>query len=75
MQIITLSELKTKTGKYVSLAEKEDIYITRNGKQVALITNTKIDKIAAAKALFGILPPDVDLDKARTERFSNESAS
>jgi len=70
MQVITLSELKTNTGKYISLANEEDIYVTRNGKQVARITSAKTNKIAAAKTLFGILPSDVDLDKARAERHS-----
>lgn len=32
---VTLPELKTNVGKYVKLAEKHDIYITCNGKQVA----------------------------------------
>ena len=70
MQTITLSELKTNTGKYISLADKEDIYVSRNGKQVARITSAKISKVAAAKALFGILPSTVDLDKARADRLS-----
>jgi len=70
MQSITLSQLKTNTGKYISLASEEDIYVTRNGKQVARITSAKINKVAAAKALFGILPSDVDLNKSRTERLS-----
>jgi prevent-host-death family protein len=66
---ITLSELKTNTGRYIALANDEDIYVTKNGKRVAKITNSKIDKVAAAKALFGILPPDTDLDEARRERL------
>jgi prevent-host-death family protein len=66
---ITLSELKTNTGKYIALADKEDVFVTKNGKRVAKITNSKINKLAAAKALFGILPPDTDLDKARRERL------
>ena len=70
MQTITLSELKTNTGKYITLADEEDIYVTRNGKQVARITSAKINKTTAAKALFGILPSDVDLEKAREERLS-----
>jgi prevent-host-death family protein len=66
---ISLSELKTNTGRYVALADEEDVYVTRNGKRVARITSAKIDKVAAARALFGILPGDVDLDTERTERL------
>ena len=66
---ITLSQLKNNTGRYVALADDEDVYVTKNGKRVAKITGTKINKVVAAKALFGILPPDVDLDEARSERL------
>ena len=66
---VSLSELKANAGKYVAMAEDQDIYITRNGKCVAKITSAKPDKVAAAKALFGILPPDADVDAAKLERL------
>ncbi len=69
MTQISLSELKTNTGKYVIMAQKEDIYITKNGKITAKLVNAKPDKAAAAKALFGILPSDIDFDKEREERL------
>jgi len=56
---ITATELKTNIGKYLSLASKEDIIITKNGKSIAKLTNTNEDKVAMAKSLFGILPSDV----------------
>ena len=74
---VALSELKTNVGKYVDLAEKQDIFITRNGKQVAKIVGTNRDRIADMKSLFGIakLPqeyndPDYDsnYEKLRDER-------
>jgi len=67
--LVSLSELKTNPGKYVAMADKEDIYITKNGKRVARLTSTRPNRIASAKALFGILPSDVDLDNAREERL------
>ncbi len=66
---ITLSELKRDAEKYVTLAEKGDVYIVKNGKPVAKLTSAVMDKVAAAKALFGILPADTNLDKARSERL------
>ena len=36
---ITATELKLNLGKYLMLAETEDIYITRNGKVVAKLSN------------------------------------
>ena len=66
---ISISELKTNTGKYVALAGEHDIFITKNGKRIAKITSAKLDKVAAAKELFGILPVDTNLDEAREERL------
>lgn len=67
--LVSLSELKTNPGKYVALADEQDIYITKNGKKVAKLTSARPDKMASAKALFGILPGNVDLDAARKERL------
>jgi len=66
---ITATELKTNIGKYLSLASKEDIIITKNGKSIAKLTNTNEDKVAMAKSLFGILPSDATLEQAREERM------
>ena len=65
---ITATELKANLGKYLMLAETEDIYITRNGKIVAKLTNPYQDRVDVAKSLFGILPNDVTLEEAREER-------
>lgn len=69
MMQISISELKTNAGKYVAMANEQDIYITKNGKRIAKITSTKTDKVAVAKSMFGLLPNDTDLDKAREERL------
>lgn len=68
---ISVSELKTHPGKYVSLAQHEDILITKNGTPTAKLVTAKPDKVAAAMALFSIFPDGVDgdIDKAREERF------
>ena len=59
---VALSELKINVGKYVDMAEKQDIYITRNGKQVAKIVGANRDRVADMKSLFGIakLPQEYD---------------
>lgn len=66
---ITATELKMNLGKYLLLAEKEDIFITRNGKVVAKLTNPYQDRVETAKSLFGILPADITLEEARKERL------
>ncbi len=67
---ISVSELKSHVGKYVSLADEMDVYITKNGKRVAKLTSPQRDKISAAMALFNILPPEADLDGAKGERLA-----
>ena len=61
---------KVNLGKYLMLAETEDIYITRNGKVVAKLSNPYQDRVEVAKSLFGVLPADVTLEEAREERLN-----
>lgn len=67
---ITATELKMNLGKYLLLAEKEDVFITRNGKVVAKLTNPYQDRIETAKSLFGILPADITLEETQNERLN-----
>ena len=66
---ITATELKLNLSKYLILAETEDIYITRNGKVVAKLSNPFQDRVDTAKSLFGILPSGLSLEEAREERL------
>lgn len=66
---ITATELKMNLGKYLLMAEKEDIYITRNGKIVAKLSNPYQDRVDVAKSLFGIIPDEMTLEEAREERL------
>ena len=66
---VTATEFKTNLGKYLALAESEDVYITKNGKVVAKLTNPNADRIEIAKSLFGSIPADFSLEEAREERL------
>lgn len=75
---VALSDLKVNVGKYVDLAETEDVIITKYGKPAAKIIRfdkepwylKKIpDKITSVEQLFGTLPNDVDIDDVRRERL------
>lgn len=66
---ITATELKLNLGKYLLLAATEDIFITRNGKVVAKLTNPYQDRVEMAKSLFGVLPADMTLEEAQEERL------
>ena len=69
---ITATELKQNLGKYLLLSAQEDIYITKNGKVIAKLTNPYQNRVETAKSLFGILPKDADIDAARDERLDNK---
>lgn len=69
---ITATELKQNLGKYLLLSVNEDIYITRNGKTIAKLTNPNQNRVEVAKSLFGILPIDADIEESRKERLDSK---
>ncbi|MBQ8334195.1 MAG: type II toxin-antitoxin system prevent-host-death family antitoxin [Clostridia bacterium] len=66
---ITATELKMNLSKYLLLAETEDIYITRNGKIVAKLTNPHQERVDLAKSLFGVLSDEISEEDAKKERL------
>jgi antitoxin (DNA-binding transcriptional repressor) of toxin-antitoxin stability system len=68
---VTATELKMNLEKYLTLAETEDIFITKNGKVIAKLTNPNADRVETAKSLFGIIPADITAEEARDERLEN----
>jgi prevent-host-death family protein len=76
---ISLSDLKVNVGKYVDLADTQDVIITKYGAPVAKIIRydkepwymkKMPEKITSVEQLFGTLPNDVDLDEIRAGRLS-----
>lgn len=76
---IALSDLKVNVGKYVDLAEAEDVIITKYGKPTAKIVRfdkepwylKKVpERVTSIEQLFGTLPSDIDLEDVRTERLT-----
>ena len=73
MTQISVSELKTNAGKYVTMAKDQDIQITKNGKIVAKLVTAKPDKKAAFQHLMSLFPEgglDLDPEKIREERIN-----
>lgn len=68
---ITATEFKTNFSKYLLLAATEDIYITRNGKTIAKLTNPYQDRLDIAESLFGSVPATMTLEEAKEERMGN----
>lgn len=73
MTQISVSDLKANTGKYVSMAQDDDIFITKNGKVVAKLVTAKVNKVDSLnrlQSLFaGVVITDEDVAAAREERL------
>ncbi|MCQ2742567.1 MAG: type II toxin-antitoxin system Phd/YefM family antitoxin [Bacilli bacterium] len=68
MCTITATELKRNFGKYALLAEKEEIVVTKRGKEVFSLMPTKIKRYQEAMSLIGILPADAKIGVDPDER-------
>lgn len=66
---ITTTEFRDHLGKYITMSQTEDVYITRNGKVVAKLTNPYKTKMDIVDSLVGILPADITSEEAREERL------
>jgi len=68
---VTATEFKSNIGRYLTLVASEDIFITKNGKNVAKLSSTKQNKVEIMKSLFGILADsNLTLEQAREERLA-----
>ena len=66
---VTTTELKENLEKYLLLSETEDVLITQNGIVIAKLTNPNQNRVDIARSLFGVLPADITLEEARSERL------
>ena len=69
--VVTATEFKTNFGKFLSTLETEDIYITKNGKTIARVSNPNISAVDRLSGLLaGRIPDDDDRRKLREERLN-----
>ena len=66
---VTATEFKLNLSKYLRLSQSEDVYITKNGKIVAKLSNPFQDRIKLAESLADIIPADITLEGSREERL------
>lgn len=71
--IITATELKTNIGKYLQLAETQDIIITKNNKPIVKLTSLSENKLELLDSLVGIIKDDgYTLDDAKKDRLTKQ---
>jgi prevent-host-death family protein len=67
---ITATDLKTNLGKYLNLADREEIHITKNGTNIAVLSAHK-PKHNWVDDLTGIIPfSDIDEKQVKAERLA-----
>ena len=68
---ITATEFKCNLGKYLKASKNEDIYITKNGKYVARLTNPNVSAVDSLSGLLeGVLPESYDRRTIKEEKYS-----
>ena len=71
--VITASELRTNIGKYLLLAGKQEIYITKNGKSIAKLTSASADRVAILDSLVGVVHKEAaPKENIKAERLANK---
>lgn len=71
--IITATDLKTNVGKYLEAVASEDIFVTKNGRIIAKLTNPLQDRVSLLDSLKGIVPQDgIALEDMKKERLSRQ---
>ncbi len=68
---VTAADFKINLEKYLLMAEKEDVYITLDGKTVAKLTSANNRKLDTVNELFGSVPKTITLEESREERLGN----
>ena len=74
MMVVSISEFKTNMDKYLELATEQDIFITKDGKNIAMITSPTVNKLPALDSLIGIVSEssDIDIEAIRDERLARQ---
>lgn len=70
MALITMTDLKNNLKKYCSLAQTEDVVITKNGKPIIKLVNANEKKTDIVDRLAGIISLDKELEEIMNERYS-----
>ena len=66
---VTATEFKANLGKYLALVGREDIHITKNGTDIAVLTASKSQR-GWVEELAGVIPfNDIDIQQTRAERL------
>ena len=69
--VISTTNFRANINKYINLSEKEDVFVKKNGKNIAVASNPYKDKRAILDSILGVLPEGAaqELNDIRLERI------
>ena len=70
--IVTATEFKSNLGKYLDMVATQDVYITKNGKNIARLTSPSSNKLAVLDEVGIASRVDADEDTIRKERLARQ---
>jgi prevent-host-death family protein len=71
----TATDFKMNLGKYLSLARRQDIHITKNGTDIAVLTAPKANSNWVDEITGIILAEDIDIKQIKAERLAKKHES
>ena len=74
---ITATDFKENFGRYLALARREDILVTKSGHPVVKLTGVRPQKVEDVESLFGLLCdlPAGDVKASKAERLATKYES
>ena len=65
------TDFRANINKYINLAEKSDVFVERNGKNIAVASNPYKDKRSILDSILGVLPEGAaeKFDEVRLDRI------
>ena len=69
--VTSATDFRANINKYIKLSEKDDIFVGRNGKNIAVASNPNKDRRAMLDSILGTLPEGAakEFDRVRLERI------
>lgn len=72
MMIVTSTEIQNNFGKYLDLATREEVVITKNGQMIARLVGMEKTVSFLSDRLVGLIPSDVDEKAMKDERLRRQ---
>jgi len=71
--VVTATQFKSSIGRYLNTVSKDEVFITKNGKVVAKLSNPSQDKQSLLDSLVGITAHNpISIEEAKMKRLSRQ---